>query len=57
MEKYTQNQMLRPHRYTTKDEPVRRTGGDDGFGLRGVGVFALDFFGLGADCVLDVLRG
>jgi hypothetical protein len=51
----------------TKNDPVRRSGPDDGVQLRsgrnddvqlvGVGVLALDGFGLVADCVLDVLRG
>ena len=50
----------------TDNEPVRRSGRDDGVQLSGrnggvqlcrVLVLTLDGFGLGADCVLDVLRG
>jgi hypothetical protein len=54
--------------FAPDDEPVRRSGRNDGVNalrsgrdddvrLVGVGVLALDGFGLGADCVLDVLRG
>lgn len=41
----------------TDDEPVRRSGRNDGVQLCRVLVLTLDGFGLGADCVLDVLRG
>jgi hypothetical protein len=52
----------------TDDEAVRRSGRNDGVNalrsgrndgvqLCRVGVLTLDGFGLGADCVLDVLRG
>jgi hypothetical protein len=62
-----QEQMRGFLHYATDDKTVRRSGRNDGVqlcsgrnnGVRsvGVGMFALDGFGLVADCVLDVLRG
>ena len=52
-----QEQMRGFRHSVTKDDPVRRSGRNDGVQLCRVLVLTLDGFGLGADCVLDVLRG
>ena len=52
-----QEQMRGGVHYATDDEPVRRSGRDNGVQLCRVLVLTMDGFGLVADCVLDVLRG
>jgi hypothetical protein len=52
-----QEQIRGFHHSATDDEPVCRSGRNDNVQLCRVLVLALDGFGLGADCVLDVLRG